>query len=68
MDLQISQQSNTDRIRIDNILESSSVEVINMQGQVVFKAATSDTDTFVPMRSGVYVVRVNKSSSKVVVK
>lgn len=55
-------------IRIDNILENSSVEVINMQGQVVFKAATSDTDTFVPMRSGVYVVRVNKSSSKVVVK
>lgn len=55
-------------IRIDNILENSSVEVINTQGQVVFKAATSDTDTFVPMRSGVYVVRVNKSSSKVVVK
>lgn len=55
-------------IRIDNIQEDSSVEVINMQGQVVFKAATSDTDTFLPMRSGVYVVRVNKSTTKVIVK
>lgn len=55
-------------IRIDNIRENSSVEVLNSLGQVVYKTAVSGTGTFVPMQRGIYVVRVNNSSAKVVVK
>ena len=55
-------------IRINNIKKRSSVEIINMLGQVVCRALSDGTEAYIPMRRGVYIVRVDNSAVKVVVK
>ena len=55
-------------IYIKNAQENSSVEIVNMLGQVVHQSVLNGMDVYIPMRRGFYVVRVNNSSVKVVVK
>ena len=55
-------------IQIDNIPDNSSVEIINMLGQVIFLNTLDNTEEFIPIKRGIYIVRVNDSAVKVFVK
>ena len=55
-------------IRIGNIQKNTPLEIINMLGQVIFQTALDDADIFIPIKNGVYIVRVNNSAIKVFVK
>lgn len=55
-------------IRLHNIEEHSYVEVVNMLGQVVCRTLSDGTETYMPLKSGVYIVRVDNFAVKVVVK
>ena len=55
-------------IRIDNIPDNSSVEIINTIGQVIHQSVLYNTEVFVPIKKGIYVVRVNDYAVKVFVK
>ena len=55
-------------IHLHGVKEHSSVEIINMLGQVVYRTLVEGTETYMPMKSGVYIVRVDNSAVKVVVK
>ena len=55
-------------IRIDNIPDNSSVEIINTIGQVIHQSVLYNTEVFVPIKRGIYVVRVNDYAVKVFVK
>lgn len=53
---------------IEGLVEGQAVEVVNMLGQVVYSAKKADTEFFVPLKHGVYVVHSNGYATKVVVK
>ena len=55
-------------LRIEGLLEGQAVEVVNMLGQVVYSAKKADTEFFVPLKHGVYVMRSKDYATKVVVK
>ena len=55
-------------IHLHGIKEHSSVEIINMLGQVVCRTLLESTETYIPMKSGVYIVRGDNSAVKVFVK
>lgn len=55
-------------IHLHGIKEHSSVEIINMLGQVVYRTSLEGTETYIPMKSGVYIVRGDNSAVKVFVK
>lgn len=55
-------------IFIDNVQERSSVEILNMLGQVICRTFVDNTGTFIPIEEGIYVVRVNNFALKVIVK
>ena len=55
-------------IKIEDVPENSSLEIINMLGQTVCQTKLNSTEAFIPTQCAVYIVRVNKSSVKVVVK
>lgn len=55
-------------IKIEDVPENSSLEIINMLGQTVYQTKLNSTEAFIPTKCAVYIVRVNKSSVKVVVK
>ena len=55
-------------IHLHGIKEHSSVEIINMLGQVVYRTLLESTETYIPMKSGVYIVRGDNSAVKVFVK
>lgn len=55
-------------IHIEDLESPQSVEVVNLLGQTVYEAKVSHSPAFIPMRSGVYVVRVGKQTVKTVVK
>ena len=54
-------------IRINSIKECSSVEIINMLGQVVCRTLSDGTEAYIPMKRGFYIVRVGNSAVKVAV-
>lgn len=54
-------------IHLHGVKEHSSVEIINILGQVVYRTLLEGTETYMPMKSGVYIVRVDNSAVKVVV-
>ncbi len=55
-------------IRMEQLPDSQTVEVLNLLGQTVRQFKTSATNVFVPLKAGVYLVRVNNQTVKVVVK
>jgi len=55
-------------LRIEGLVEGQAVEVVNMLGQVVYSAKKADTEFFVPLKHGVYVMRSKDYATKVVVK
>ena len=55
-------------IHIGNIQENTSLEIINMLGQVIYRTTLDDAEVFIPIKNGVYIVRVNNSAVKVFVK
>ena len=55
-------------IRIEGLEEKHSVEVVNMLGQVVYSATNLESDVFVPLKKGFYVVRAGNTAIKTVVK
>ena len=54
-------------ICINYIKEYSSVEIINMLGQVVYRTLSDGTEAYIPMKRGFYIVRVGNSAVKVAV-
>lgn len=55
-------------IYVEGVRESSPIEIFDMLGQVIRRATLNDMEAYLPMKSGVYVVRMNSSAVKVVVK
>ena len=55
-------------IRIEGMEEDCSVEVVNMLGQVVYRATAPESAVFIPLKQGAYVVRAGNGVVKTVVK
>ena len=54
-------------IRIDGLSGNQTVEVVNILGQTVHCTTSSGTNAFIPLKSGLYLVRVNNHTVKTVV-
>ena len=54
-------------IRIEGLSENQTVDVQNILGQTVHKAASSGTCAFIPLKTGLYLVRVNNHAVKTIV-
>ena len=54
-------------IRIDGLSGNQTVEVVNILGQTVHSTISSGTNAFIPLKAGLYLVRVNNHTVKTVV-
>jgi hypothetical protein len=52
----------TGKIHIDNIVETTSVEIFDWFGKIIYKR-TTDADLSIPTEKGVYIVRLNVKNS-----
>ena len=55
-------------IRVEGLPDNQAIEVVNILGQTVRNATSSATDTFIPLKTGLYLVRINGKTAKIVVK
>lgn len=55
-------------ISIEGLQNNETIEVINMLGQSVFRIIPFETSTFIPLKRGYYLVRINNHTKKITVK
>lgn len=55
-------------IRVESLLENQNIEILNILGQTVFSTTSSGISTVIPLKPGLYLVRVNNHTVKTVVK
>lgn len=54
-------------ILIDGLSGNQTVEVVNILGQTVYSTTSSGTNAFIPLKSGLYLVRINNHTVKTIV-
>jgi hypothetical protein len=55
-------------IRMEGLPDGQTVEVVSLLGQTLRQFKSSATNAFVPLKAGVYLVRVNNHTVKTIVK
>jgi len=55
-------------VRIEGLQNNETIEVINMLGQSVSRNTPFETSTFIPLKRGYYLVRINNHTKKITVK
>ncbi len=54
-------------IRVNGLSGAEQMEVSDLLGHILYRANLHDTNTFIPMRGGIYIVKVGNHTKKVVV-
>jgi len=54
-------------IRIEGLTQNQTVEVLNMAGQRVYVGKIESSGTLIPLKTGIYIVRVGKETVKTIV-
>lgn len=54
-------------IRIDGLSDCQTIEVVNILGQTVHRSILSNPNTFIPLKTGIYLVRINNHTVKTIV-
>lgn len=54
-------------IRIDGLPDGQTIEVLNILGQTVHHSIVSSPNTFIPLKTGMFLVRVNNHTVKTIV-